>query len=239
MDNQIKDFLIGIIGPEGQRVVERLCKNSPELESVLIPRALMSWISVLSNLEKFEGSIPGVNGSELKFIKNNKTFDGQIKIKESLSKFENDSILKLAATIAVGLNMDVEGISKGVDRNRLAVLGKTLDLITKSKFIADHKTDATLQLSEKDPIKQFKTIPSIKKQVLLKNINISLEEMAKYCSICGLKQFNNFNFIGCNCLKAMAKSTITEKINNGCRITLKGKEWDNEALSAFLKIVKG
>ena len=245
MDNQIKDFLVGIIGVQGQKVVERLCKNSPELESVIIPRALMSWVSVLSNLEKFDGPVPGIQNSQLKFEKIKKNYNGEIKINETLVKFENDGILKVAATLAVNLNMDVEGISKEVDRNKLAILGKTLDLITKSKFITDYKSsvkEAEISKSVKTEVANPGKVAKIKftkKEPLAKSFKVSFEEMAKFCEVCGNKQFNKSDFVGCKCLQAMAKSTYTTKTNNGCVVKFKGKEWDEEALSAFLKIVRG
>jgi hypothetical protein len=231
MDQQIKSFLIGIIGDRGQEVVERLCKNSPELESVLVPRALMSWVSVLSNLDKYEGNIPGIDG-KIRIEKSNKTYHGEIKINDNLIKIENDSILTVAATLAVNLNIDVDGISKEIDRNRLAVLGKTLDLITKSKFISNHNNPVVVQT-------EIPATPTILPTPIKKSLTISFEDMNKSCSICGIKQFNNKCFTGCKCLKSMAKSTSSEIVKNGCRVTFKGKEWDEEALKAFIKMIRG
>lgn len=93
--------------------------------------------------------------------------------------------------------------------------------------------------------------PPIKERVLIvkdKNIKEEFEntkfsltknEAEKVCVECDQSNFNKDKFVGCFCLKALAKSIDTEKVENGFVLTFKRPNLDDEEISAIIDIFKG
>lgn len=224
MNSKFKAFLEGIIGSNGKNIVDKLCSNDEALTSVLLPRTLLSYTTMISGLDKYEGEIPGIPNSKINTLAKTITIKGEV--------YDLVDTLNTAALLAVQLELDTETVADQIDRNKLAVLGKTLDILTKTHFLSSR-----VNISQPVQTTQQKSQKIIHKKIFQKTLNLSLTEMAKSCSVCGQHEFKDNSFVGCTCFSDLAKSCKTVKTANGCRINF-SKHWDEEALLSLFKVLK-
>ena len=129
MTDRQHNFLQAILGPSGASALKKATDRSELLEQALLPRSVFAWVS---NVGDFEGSIPGTDEVLLSFEKSESGFTGCV----GLHKFENASVIHVAAALAVALGADKPygEEAKSLDLERL---GKSLDLLVRSKLIQD------------------------------------------------------------------------------------------------------
>lgn len=72
------------------------------------------------------------------------------------------------------------------------------------------------------------------KELLVKN-----EEASNECSECGLKQFKDAKFVGCMCLRTLAKSAVSKQVTGGYVLSLKRNVWDDDSIQTLISILKG
>jgi hypothetical protein len=72
----------------------------------------------------------------------------------------------------------------------------------------------------------------------LPGLKVTKSEMTAPCSICGVAQFKAASFVGCTCLKALAKSVKSEAKPDGAVLTF-GKGWDDEDIEALRNLLRG
>jgi hypothetical protein len=96
-----KSFLTNTIGEKS--IIYLDTKASPDK---LTHYVLLYWLT--NNVKtSFSGPIPGIDESTLVVSRNmNNKFDGYLRVKNDEFHFENDSILDVAAVIAICLNFD-------------------------------------------------------------------------------------------------------------------------------------
>ena len=238
---KFKKFLEGVIGTNGSNIVEKLCKNDDALASCLLPRTLLAYLKLVSNLENYTGTVPGLDNSSINTLNKTLTIDNEL--------FDAIDPVQTAALLAVQLELDAEPVSTEIDPNKLSVLGKTLDILTKTHFLSIKlaKNEHEQKISPKSLKMLHEGINAVKKgqivarpfpePALNKSFKLSLEEMSKFCKLCGQKEFSNNSFVGCRCFASMAKGCKVEKLDTGCKVTF-GADWDEEALSSLFKVFK-
>ncbi len=150
-------FLRQIIGNEGTDALNKAIDTVPAIGSVVLPRAIVSWLSILSKVG-FEGSIPGVKESYFSLVKSeNQTLTGALTINSQLYTFEQADLLHVAASLGVALGIDLEPVNENLKNRDLTKLGKSIDLLVKSEFIKQAKAvkksvdDTNIQAAPSNP----------------------------------------------------------------------------------------
>lgn len=70
----------------------------------------------------------------------------------------------------------------------------------------------------------------------LPKIKLSEKEMVKKCEVCGKSQTEGKKFVGCSCMKGLAKSVKSQLVPGGVLLEL-GLDWDKEALVTLFEMV--
>lgn len=226
-ENQLK-FLTAILGDDGAKALEKSIERTPILGNALVPRAILAWIK---NIESFNGAIPGLD-NKIEFKKNESGWTGEIDINSHLHKFENVSVLNVVSAISMAIGFNGEYTAEGIRNLDLNKLGKSLDVLVKSKEVikkskkktededlekieAPGKTAAPIAPAAPIATDQAPAIKPAEKPAVAKmpkapkqgaTVSLTRSEMDHPCSMCGNTQFKDNEFIGCTCFSSLKKS---------------------------------
>jgi hypothetical protein len=207
------EFLEAVLGTKGSQKLERVSSEHPMLESVIVPRTILSWVETVGKLG-YEGRIPGQDGSYLSLAKNeNNGFCGALTIGDDLYTFEDVDSLHVSASIGVALGLNIPPLDDGLKKRDLSQLGKSIDLLVKSTIVKAHKDHD------------------------LRSIKITRAESARGCQDCGAPYFQNGNVSMCFCTRDLAKSIKTELIADGYKLTF-DKSLDDDAVATVTTAFK-
>lgn len=246
-----------------EKLGKKALDNSNDLfRPVIIPRTILSWAKTVGTLG-FEGSIPGVKNSYFCLYKNENTFEGALKIKDELFVFEDADISQVVASLGVALEIDLPEIDKKLKNKDLTNLGKSIDVLVKSEIIkkaesgragpaaaatAPKKQSGALSPSKQEPY-QVGRMPSQSPNLAVgqgqkdqaeqvsQKLKITKGESTKKCQKCEKSYFQDSVFIGCDCLKPLAKAIDTEKNPDGYTLVFK-VELPQESLEALIMLLK-
>ena len=203
--------------------MQALASNSL-IKSMLLPRSVVAWIQTVGDVNC---ELPGLPGTSLVLRKSASGFTGSLTCNGTYT-FSNDTLETTVATIAVSLGAEQAAYrAKDVD---LARLGKTIDLLIKAQVGQPSKAPE----APTAPAMHFKK-PSIPKST--STMQLSEKESLKPCKVCGEKQMKDGKFVGCCCLKDIAKSVQVVSKESGYELTF-GADWDLQAVKALEKRVK-
>jgi hypothetical protein len=124
-------FLTNVLGEEGAHALSKAAARSTALEGVLLPRAVLAWVR---SIDSFEGGIPGIENSYIRFAKSESGYSGSINLAEQLYEFSGASQEHVASAVIVALGQErarVDG-TKALDLSRL---GKSIDLLVKARRV--------------------------------------------------------------------------------------------------------
>jgi hypothetical protein len=132
-------FLSEIIGEDGSRALDGAIRRFPLLKDVILPRAIISWVSTVGKLG-YEGEVPGIENSYLSFKKNeDDTYTGALTIKDELYVFNKEDLLHVSASLGVALDLDVMPIESNLKKHDLTQLGRGIDVLVKTTLIKKSK----------------------------------------------------------------------------------------------------
>jgi hypothetical protein len=260
----MQEFLDRIVGVVGRNALNKAIAAIPPIGSVVIPRAIVSWLSVISKVG-FEGEIPGMEQSYLTLTKaEDEKLTGAMTIGGQMYTFEGADLLHVAASLGVALGIDLEPIDENLRNKDLTKLGKSIDLLVKSEFIKQAKLtkanddstaaappneqrEAKEQAIPLTPVKQpavnaksSNTGPTQKPNLALgqgqKAVKVTKAEAGKVCSECGSQLFKSEKFTGCMCLTGLSKNVKTESTPDGFLLTFKAISEDE--LLTLINIIK-
>jgi hypothetical protein len=248
-------FLLEIIGESGCKALNGAAERFPLLKSILLPRAIVAWISTVGKLG-FEGPIPSLEGSYLSLTKDeDNTYTGAMTIKDELYTFNKADILHVSASVGVALNLEVEPIDDRLKKKDLTQLGSGIDLLVKSNIIKKNKKSeseeeskdagkgkmgGTLQpLKPESPVKpQMGQEPPKANMASPKpSLKVSKSESQRSCSLCGEGFFKNDSFVGCRCLSALGSFVKTE-LQKGDFLLKFDRKLDKESIDAIISALK-
>lgn len=155
MDIKFK-FLSGIVGKDGAQALKKAVKHDSRLESLILPRAIIGWLSFISRYE-YEGELPGVENSYIEFTKNEDgTFTGSIAMDDEVHSFEGADVYHIASAISVSIGEGQHEIDLDIKTTVLERLGKGIDALAKAQEVS-----RTLQknLEEEELTKAISAIP--------------------------------------------------------------------------------
>lgn len=131
MDSIALNFLTELLGTEGAKALARSATKEPILGHLLVPRTALSW---LQRQDDYEGTVPGVPNSYLKFAKSDKGFTGLVTLETVNYEFADAAPEHLAAALSVSVGSGVPSPS-GLGDLTIQRLGKSIDLLVGAHFV--------------------------------------------------------------------------------------------------------
>lgn len=129
-----KKFLKAALGEEGAAALMKAVGREPKLASVLIPRAIVGWLSFVTHNE-YEGSIPGIDNSYVQFSKASTGFSGVLGLADGVYEFQKSSLYHLASAISLAIGHEPESLDPEVRNVVLNKLGKSIDTLAKAQVV--------------------------------------------------------------------------------------------------------
>lgn len=146
MQPQHIQFLTAVLGNDGAQALQKAADRSEDLGNALVPRAILSWLNAATKYD-FDGAIPGVTNTYVSFSKSEKGFSGSIDLHGENYAFKDASIFHLAASVATAIN--VNDISTGARSSEIEKLGRSVDLLAKTRILSDALSKAEKEKQEK------------------------------------------------------------------------------------------
>lgn len=132
--NDIKyKFISEVLGDEGSKALQKAAARSNELGNALLPRTILAWLGISARGD-YEGDVPGVENTYLRFSKSEDKYTGSVSVGEDLYSFDQVSVFHLASAIAVALGADHERIPANLKHMDLVSLGKNIDTLVKARI---------------------------------------------------------------------------------------------------------
>ncbi len=124
---QAETFLTAVLGPDGYQALNKAAQRLPELEDVFIPRTILAWLDCAARLG-FEGQVPG---TEAQLSKGMLAVDGNV---YPLGDDLTPERVRAASALSLSLADDLS-IPKDLDSKLVARLAKSVDTLTKARFL--------------------------------------------------------------------------------------------------------
>lgn len=149
MESKVHKFLVAVLGSDGAQALRKASAVEPALEPVLVPRAAMAWVE---GRPYYEGQIPGIKNSYLRFAKSEAGYEGSISVGEVQIPFHGADVLHVAAALGVSIGVDLVNRKPLRDR-ALARLGKSIDALVHAQalFKSDLRSPSKLFQAKAPP----------------------------------------------------------------------------------------
>ena len=138
MDARQKLFLEALTGVDGALALSKATELSVEVARAVVPRVIMAWLDIVGRGD-FDGTVPGLTNT-LSFKKSESGYSGSIECEKDLSAapyaFKDASIYHLAGSVALAMGVE-DGPSTDIQQDVLAKLGRSVDLLVKSRIVLD------------------------------------------------------------------------------------------------------
>lgn len=143
MDKAKLDFLEEVLGVDGARALVKASERAEKLKNVIVPRAILSWVNAAAQMS-YTGAIPGIKGC-LEFAKSE--CSGEMAIGKDTYELSNAGVFSVAAAMAVSLGADDDQFDTNLKDKDIVRLGKSIDLLVKSKMARSELAKAELRKS--------------------------------------------------------------------------------------------
>lgn len=136
MSNNNYQYLLlkELVGEEGVNALYKAANSNPDILGVFIPRAILAWVDALSRVE-YEGNFPGTKNGYVEINKSENGYTGKINIDNFSYLFKDEGVSHIAASVLVGLNLDISDSLCAANNVILSKLGKSLDSLVKMQFL--------------------------------------------------------------------------------------------------------
>jgi len=150
MSKLAQKFMSEVLGVEGSRALRKAGEREPELDRVIIPRAIIGWLNFTTELG-YEGAIPGFPNSWVEFNKSEQGYSGSISMGDGVYTFDKSNVYHLAASIAMAIGLEPSSLDVDLRDTVLAKLGKSVDLLCKAQVLAKELKEQKLDKKVLDP----------------------------------------------------------------------------------------
>lgn len=258
----LNSFLKAVLGGDAAGALKKAADRSDSLATVLGARTVVGWVGLASRWG-YEGEVPGLPGSYLRFAKAENGFEGEIRLGKNDYTFKGVDLPHVAAGLSVALGADQ---TPDVDLRdaELAALGQNIDLLLKTQVIKSEESSSSESGSEETssaedldkfdapgaaatqkkpsgPVDGGFTAPkaTAPKRAKKKKFGtkLSMSQSTSKCSVCDAPQFAGDVFVGCHCLKDLAKHASAEATDGGYFIEMDPAFWSREDATLLLDIV--
>jgi hypothetical protein len=250
-----RDFLEKILGPS-YKALESLLKT--DLEGVVVARAALAWLKNAPEgdlfcgcpmLYKSEDGISGLvecNGGNYLFVDSTPEHATAALVSSLVLSLDKSFTKDLdLAKLGHSLDLLVKAQSKAPDEPLLGQTAKPLAPVAPIQSPTappQIKTAGRISslptappLPKEDPRTLTPTPPLVKPG--LPKLKLSEIEMGKKCGVCGKAQTDGKKFVGCSCLKGIAKSVKSQRVPGGLLLDFEGEGWDIDAKITLLEAV--
>lgn len=251
------EFMKGAVGPDGAKALQKAMERAPALSTALVPRVIVSWLT--AHRDGYEGELPGLAGSHMTLVKNESSYSGVVSVGDTLHAFYGEPFVKVAAGLAVVLGVDT-ALERKVRPADLSNLGKSIDALVFAQWGSPlAKTASTgvappgqaaqprgpkAPVPPPTPTKQraMPKLPAVESQSFTRKAELSMtkEEMDATCPHCHKREFEGKRFVGCDCLKGLAKGGDFILSEKDGRFTFRfGRSWTHTDISKLIMTIKG
>jgi len=304
----LNSFLKAVLGADAAGALKKAADRSDSLATVLGARTVVGWVGLASRWG-YEGEVPGLPGSYLRFAKSEQGFEGQIRLGKNDYSFKGVDLPHVAAGLSVALGAD-QTPDEDLRDAELAALGQNIDLLLKTQVIKsegegdwDHHKPGSYQHSENvgddchgcrkpmaadttihtrgweddpeealcdncysksaaksEPLDKFDapgaaatqkkpsgpvdggfTAPKATAPMRAKKkkfgTKLTMSQASAKCSVCDAPQFAGDVFVGCHCLKDLAKHASATAADGGFFVEFDPAFWSREDATLLLDIV--
>jgi hypothetical protein len=258
--SHLNSFLKAVLGDDAAGALKKAADRSDSLATVLGARTVVGWVGLASRWG-YEGEVPGLPGSYLRFAKAEGGFEGQIRLGKNDYSFKGVDLPHVAAGLSVALGADQ---TPDVDLRdaELAALGQNIDLLLKTQVIKSEESSSSGSGSEESseelekfdapgaaatqkapagPVDGGFTAPLAKQPGRAKKkkfgAKLTMSQASSKCSVCDAPQFAGDIFVGCHCLKDLAKNASATAVDGGYFIEFDPAFWSREDATLLLDIV--
>jgi len=238
-------FLVGVLGSDGAKVLKKATERVSDLDRLLVPRSALSWVMSRSS---FEGAIPGMDNSYLKFAKSEAGFDGMVMVRDIPIDFQGASPEYVAA--AIGVAVGIEGVSPEVNDKTLMKFGKSIDVLVQAQSLIKSMAKIELPGQTAKPLPQGGPIaatapqkqpkmskPKLPRPSKVPALKVEKSEAEHTCDKCGKQLFNDGRFKPCICFADLSKSIRVTTYKDGWVLEFNGSV-DHESVRALSKVFK-
>jgi hypothetical protein len=219
-------FLTGLLGADGAEALKKATDYNQNLAKSIVARSITGWLAVASRND-YKGKLPG-NDYSCTLKKTEQGFSGKIYNSQETVVFENATLNNVAGAIAIALGIDTE-VPEKIDKISIQALGKSIDLLIKARFVADHRPQKVAPPSKK-------TIPSLPR-IVQRSYRLSKSALEAECKVCSEPFFVKEKFVSCHCFKGLG--SINLLVKNEVPILTFNRSWDQEAITTLLEALNG
>lgn len=134
-------FLSEVLGKDGLDVLEKSAEKLPFVQDLILPRVLIALFDTIKRI-KYEGAIPGTS----LLVKSSSLIIPNASLEFSL---ENQFVEAVTAAL-VEVGGDDVSLPDDIDPKRMARLAKSVDLLTKARFLSRIKALEAAQVTTKE-----------------------------------------------------------------------------------------
>lgn len=236
MNENIRLFMEAILGNDAFSALFKAGERYESLSGIINPRAIVGWANLASRWS-YDGTVPGIEDSILRFAKSESGLTGFLSIGEQQLDFENANAEHLAAILCVSLGCSTDLYkSEPATFESLGILGQNIDLMVKARVINLLKAEETKKPS--------KVVIEVQKDLIIKQDTsppqfVMTKSMSESrCTVCESTQFSKAGeFKGCFCLRSLARFVKAECVDDGYLLTF-GPEWGKSHIRLLSDIVR-
>lgn len=207
MDSRKKSFLTAVVGDDGARALAKAADLGPDVEWAVFPRAVLSWLGVVTLGDEWSGDIPGTRLS-LSLTKREGTFTGSMQLSDGTEfSFSDKPLVHVASGVLLAVG-GTEEPAPPLESAILARLGKSIDLLVRSRTLR--------RLTKTEPRPRQAGLVRVPKELAQSD-----------CPTCGGSHFRGGSYRGCACFTGLAKSVRTEDRGDHYLLTL-GSDWTED-----------
>jgi hypothetical protein len=215
----------------------------------------------------YEGEVPGLPGSYLHLAKNEGGLEGEVRMGKAQHTFKGADLALAAASVCVALSADLPPdedlrdaelvkLGKNIDiliATRAAALAKAEESTSSEEDSSEESSDDLEKAGFTAPGKQAEqrapsgpqgegfTAP-VPTQVARKKprragLKLTQSEATSKCSVCEEPQFRGDRFVGCYCLRDLAKHAEADAVDGGYRLTFDPEFWSKQDVALLVDIV--
>jgi len=260
----LNSFLKAVLGDDAAGALKKAADRSDSLATVLGARTVVGWVGLASRWG-YEGEVPGLPGSYLRFAKAEVGFDGEVRLGKNGYEFKGVDLPHVCASLTVALGAD-QNPDEDLRDAELVALGQNIDLLLTTQVIKSEESsssesdseetsspedlekggttapgEAATQKPPSGPVDGGFTAPKATAPMRAKKkkfgTKLSMSQASAKCSVCDSPQFANDVFVGCSCLKDLAKHASATATDGGYFVEFDPAYWSREDAVLLLDIV--
>ncbi len=136
----LTSFLEGTLGADGYQAFISTLQKDEKLLNAIVGRSLWAWVQTLPIHKSFDSHLPGMSGYAVLNKNSDENYNGYIRVNNTKYNLSDASPFQLAATLSIALGHDDLEVPTGVRKEVLSKLGKSVDLLIKSRYLGIAKS---------------------------------------------------------------------------------------------------